>query len=162
MADDAFCRFAPPSLHFNSHHRNLITHHTWEQALHRSSRCPTMVDHTPIVPPDLASVLATLAQFAPNQTQLQHAQSNTTSANWQQSSLSSGKGAAAVLNVPQTRTPQPEKQVIDPATITEWSAGLRCVTKIAAQNRHFAESIRRVRTYCSDYPNFESVAEICR
>ena len=34
--------------------------------------------------------------------------------------------------------------VIDPATITEWTAGLRCVNKIAVQNRDFAAAIKRV------------------
>lgn len=34
--------------------------------------------------------------------------------------------------------------VIDPAAITEWTAGLRCVNKIAAQNRDFAGAIKRV------------------
>lgn len=34
--------------------------------------------------------------------------------------------------------------VIDPAAITEWTAGLRCVNKIAAQNREFIGAIRKV------------------
>lgn len=34
--------------------------------------------------------------------------------------------------------------VIDPATITVWQDGLRCVTKIAAQNKMFEATIRRV------------------
>jgi hypothetical protein len=33
---------------------------------------------------------------------------------------------------------------IDPATITEWKQGLRCVSKIAQQNPEFAASIRKV------------------
>ena len=40
-----------------------------------------------------------------------------------------------------TASPNP---VIDPATITTWQEGLRCVTKIAAQNAQFASSIRKV------------------
>ncbi|SMQ49059.1 unnamed protein product [Zymoseptoria tritici ST99CH_3D7] len=34
--------------------------------------------------------------------------------------------------------------MIDPATITTWQEGLRCVTKIAAQNAQFAASIKRM------------------
>lgn len=44
--------------------------------------------------------------------------------------------------------PLPQAQqglVIDPASITEWTAGLRCVNKIAVQNREFAGAIKRVR-----------------
>ena len=37
------------------------------------------------------------------------------------------------------------KPMIDPATITTWQEGLRCVTKIAAQNSHFAARVRKVR-----------------
>jgi hypothetical protein len=48
-----------------------------------------------------------------------------------------------------TSTPQQQEHtIIDPATITEWSAGLRCVTKIAAQNPLFAEKIRGVSFWC--------------
>lgn len=45
---------------------------------------------------------------------------------------------------PQTRSTASPKPVIDPATITTWQDGLRCVTKIAAQNAQFAASIRKV------------------
>jgi hypothetical protein len=40
----------------------------------------------------------------------------------------------------QTQAPS----VIDPATITVWQDGLRCVTKIASQNKMFEASIRKV------------------
>lgn len=33
--------------------------------------------------------------------------------------------------------------LIDPATITEWKQGLRCVSKIAAQNANFAQIVRK-------------------
>jgi hypothetical protein len=33
--------------------------------------------------------------------------------------------------------------LIDPATITEWSHGLRCVHKIATQNPYFKMAIRK-------------------
>ncbi|KAI5210957.1 hypothetical protein AUEXF2481DRAFT_39059 [Aureobasidium subglaciale EXF-2481] len=141
----------------------------------------------PTVPPDLASILATLAQFAPQQQdqqqppqstatppaitdpRLQRRQQNQiiqssnqtfhsqTSSQLQhndhQSSNSYNPQAAIFQPVkpqgrsapppPRTSTPQQQEQtIIDPATITEWSAGLRCVTKIAAQNPGFAEKIR--------------------
>ena len=40
-----------------------------------------------------------------------------------------------------TASPKP---VIDPATITTWQDGLRCVTKVAAQNAQFPATIRKV------------------
>lgn len=40
---------------------------------------------------------------------------------------------------PQTSTP-----AIDPATITEWKHGLRCVSKIAAQNPSFVPSVQKL------------------
>jgi hypothetical protein len=144
----------------------------------------------PTVPPDLASILATLAQFAPQQQQerqqtpsptaatptitdprLQRRQQNQSNQsttqpfnhipqsllqNNAQSSTSYNPQAAvfqpvvsqqrAVPQPSRTSTPQQQEQtIIDPATITEWTAGLRCVTKIAAQNPLFAEKIRGVR-----------------
>ncbi|KAH7400738.1 hypothetical protein DE146DRAFT_472595 [Phaeosphaeria sp. MPI-PUGE-AT-0046c] len=45
-------------------------------------------------------------------------------------------------------TPKPQDRVstplIDPATITEWKQGLRCVSKIAQHNPEFAASIRKL------------------
>ncbi|KAG9568863.1 hypothetical protein KCU71_g2398, partial [Aureobasidium melanogenum] len=141
----------------------------------------------PTVPPDLASILTTLAQFAPQQQQdqqqtpppsattptitdprLQRRQQSQalqpTPQSWNQiqnqpqqneSQSSSSYNPQAAVFQPvnpqgrapsqQPRTPAPqqlEQTIIDPATITEWSAGLRCVTKIAAQNPMFAEKIR--------------------
>jgi hypothetical protein len=52
---------------------------------------------------------------------------------------------------PQHRQPPPKPQdrvsspLIDPSTITEWKQGLRCVSKIAAQNPDFAPAVRKVR-----------------
>lgn len=148
----------------------------------------------PTVPPDLASILATLAQFAPQQPQdqqqtpppsattstitdprLQRRQQSqnppSTAQPWSQipnqlqqndsQSSSSYNPQAAVFQPvnPQGRaisqqsrtsaTQQQEQTIIDPATITEWSAGLRCVTKIAGQNPMFAEKIRGV-SYVDD------------
>jgi hypothetical protein len=51
---------------------------------------------------------------------------------------------------PQSFPPAPRPQertstsLIDPATITEWKQGLRCVSKIASQNPEFAASVRKV------------------
>lgn len=42
---------------------------------------------------------------------------------------------------PQNRTSTP---VIDPATITEWKHGLRCVNKLAAQNPNFVSSVQKL------------------
>ncbi|THX60400.1 hypothetical protein D6D06_01229 [Aureobasidium pullulans] len=136
----------------------------------------------PTVPPDLASILATLARFAPQQQEqqqapppaattptitdprLQRRQQQNAQSSFQPSyekhpkpvdhSSSSYNPQAAVFQPvkpqgrstpqpPKTSTPQQEQQtIIDPAMITEWSAGLRCVTKIAAQSPMFADKIR--------------------
>ncbi|KAF2191127.1 hypothetical protein K469DRAFT_365141 [Zopfia rhizophila CBS 207.26] len=51
---------------------------------------------------------------------------------------------------PQHREPPPRPQssastpVIDPATITEWKHGIRCVSKLAAQNPNFVSSIQKL------------------
>jgi hypothetical protein len=55
-------------------------------------------------------------------------------------------------------TPRPQEKIstplIDPATITEWKQGLRCVSKIAQQNPEFVASVRKVQmnihVYISD------------
>jgi hypothetical protein len=126
--------------------------------------------------PDLQAILATLAQYSqqnmaeqpPQQTPYQPAESNHVTP-----SIPGNNNLAAVLQNtriaspvsadprlrgrPQSRsiTPaQPPKQdqlpqpsVIDPATITVWQDALRCVTKIAAQNKMFEATIRRVSLF---------------
>lgn len=42
---------------------------------------------------------------------------------------------------PQVRSSTP---LIDPATIIDWKQGLRCVSKIAAQNPQFSASVRKL------------------
>jgi hypothetical protein len=50
---------------------------------------------------------------------------------------------------PQHVQPQ-TSSAIDPATITVWQDGLRCVTKIASHNKMFEASIRKVSRFrCS-------------
>lgn len=127
-----------------------------------------MANNNPVVPPELASILATLAQFAPPPTP----SSNTQDQN--QEPYQSTTPPIPENGIPQTyqhpyvpyhapapsdprirptpqgrSTPTVEKLIIDPATITEWSAGLRCVSKMSAQNRMFGETIRRVSDFSS-------------
>jgi hypothetical protein len=130
--------------------------------------------------PDLQAILATLAQYSqqnateqpPPQTPYQPVESNhATLSVPENNNLSAALHNARVESVsvdprlrgrPQSRsiTPvQPPKQdqpqqpsVIDPATITVWQDALRCVTKIAAQNKMFEATIRRVRTTLIDLP----------
>jgi hypothetical protein len=151
------------------------------------------------VPPDLASILATLAQFAPQQQQQleqtqpppqssvttptitdprrqarqqvqnQHSYHQDQQNDHHPSSTSSSYNPKASvfqpINAPQLQPrsasqsqsipssqQQYEQNIIDPATITEWSAGLRCVTKMAAQNPLFADKIRGVSIYIN-YPH---------
>ena len=145
----------------------------------------------PTVPPELASILATLAQFAPQQqaqqyqnpptappslpttpanadprlqgrkqpqsthpgfpSSLDQNQISTNGDEYDPSSSYNPKAAEFHPVNPHSRatSQQPQQQeqtIIDPATITEWSAGLRCVTKIAAQTPMFADKIRGVRS----------------
>ncbi|KAF1841892.1 uncharacterized protein K460DRAFT_358586 [Cucurbitaria berberidis CBS 394.84] len=45
---------------------------------------------------------------------------------------------------PQDRPLTPSTPLIDPSTITEWRQGLRCVSKIAAQNPEFTPTVRKL------------------
>ena len=121
--------------------------------------------------PDLQALLATLSQYTPpvyqhNGVQLPdlaqlQAHLPTASTPWafdvERSATSTPQPAAAILPAPTPRsqdprlrpqrravTASPKPPQIDPATITSWQEGLRCVTKIAAQNAHFAERIKKV------------------
>ena len=108
--------------------------------------------------PDLQSILATLAQHAPNGTHLapvasQHAvpitapapgceTQDTPSQDQRDASLSSRLKAAAKSQGQSGSAPA--KPMIDPSTITTWQDALRCITKISAQNVQFAASIKKV------------------
>jgi hypothetical protein len=112
---------------------------------------------------DLAAILATLANLqqqanisAP-QTQEQQYGQNYDSQSYPQHAIGqpyqpqapadprllnrSTSQQASALPKPQDRSSTP---LVDPATITEWKKGLRCVSKIATQNPDFAASIRKV------------------
>ncbi|KAM0720460.1 hypothetical protein Q7P37_004596 [Cladosporium fusiforme] len=124
--------------------------------------------------PDLQAILATLAQYSqpatlqpPQLPQSQHTEQheNTAPVSTAQDNASAISHNATIeamptdprlRNRPQSRSttpsqPPPQSQIqpqppsiIDPATITVWQDGLRCVTKIAAQNKMFEASIRRM------------------
>ncbi|EME41761.1 hypothetical protein DOTSEDRAFT_177099 [Dothistroma septosporum NZE10] len=83
--------------------------------------------------PDLQAILATLAQFSQ--------QSNSASP------VSPGSSAEQLSDPRLTPHSQPtpsNKPQIDPATITVWPDALRCVTKIAEQNKYLSVSIKRM------------------
>jgi hypothetical protein len=99
--------------------------------------------------PDLASVLKTLASLAP--------QSQQQDITHYQRSQNLGQAAQ------QWPLPQAERndiraeaaikpRVIDPATIIDWSSGLKCVMKTIASHENVIKEIRRVRLY---YPSSE-------
>jgi hypothetical protein len=124
---------------------------------------------------DLASILATLASLqqpgiATVQTQEQGYDPNQTYQGYQEDAQAyptqhnlpyhqiadprlQNRSTSQHLPTP----PRPQEKVstplIDPATITEWKQGLRCVSKIAQQNPDFAASVRKVHmkslTCCS-------------
>lgn len=109
--------------------------------------------------PDLQSILADLARFAtPAQSTEPAVDINRTSTQGDRvstplqqdeptsTSQSTLDRSDDPLLKPQSRSTASPKP-IDPATITTWQEGLRCVTKIAAQNAQFAATIRRVSRY---------------
>jgi hypothetical protein len=101
--------------------------------------------------PDLASILKTLAGLTP-QTQQQQAQPAPqqhplpapfpAEQVWQQS-------LAQATQPSRTPTPSSTPKVVDPATIIEWSAGLRCVMKQVANHESILQDVRRVRSQIS-------------
>lgn len=101
-------------------------------------------------PPDLASILHTLAGLNSQKAQ-QQAQSQPQAAvqaqlqpsheyqqAWQQQLDIAAQGSK-----PSTPINAPPK-VVDPASILEWSAGLRCVMKTVAKHDNIINEIRRV------------------
>jgi hypothetical protein len=126
--------------------------------------------------PDLQAILATLAQYSQQNTAEQPPQQTPyqpVEPNHPTPSIPENNNLAAILqnarvespvsadprlrNRPQSRSitpaqppkrdPLPQPSVIDPATITVWQDALRCVTKIAAQNKMFEATIRRVSLF---------------
>ncbi|KXT00192.1 hypothetical protein AC578_7022 [Pseudocercospora eumusae] len=108
------------------------------------------------VGPDLAAILATLAKYKgdgsstePNTPESRQTTPATSFTDGNNHRTNLGQKPQDPRLRPQSRASAaaaapPAKPMIDPATITIWSEGLRCVTKLAAQNAQFAESIRRM------------------
>ena len=105
--------------------------------------------------PDLQAILATLAQFSgSNYIAPQDTTQLLPGLGFAHAGIEQQNHAAVFDTDPGLRPldPRPRPQgrsvsspkPIDPATITTWQDGLRCVTKIAAQNAQFAASIRKV------------------
>jgi len=87
--------------------------------------------------PDLASVLKTLASFAPPAPQ-----NHGLSPHPQPRHPSSAQAPASKSSEARPAVPAPK--LIDPATITDWSSGLRCVMKTVAAHESIIKEIRRV------------------
>lgn len=100
------------------------------------------------IPPNLADILATLSRLAPappvpttqgieaGQIPFQHVVDSVTDDTHHPQ-----------LPASQTDHNRPNEQTIDPATITEWASGLRCVSKLSTQNPAFGNAIRNVRSH---------------
>lgn len=101
------------------------------------------MDTSSELPPELASILSTLSRYAPHQATpflpppVQHLPGHASE------SFSNDRLAAGDVLDPLKQNPTPAN-VIDPATITEWSTGLKCVTKVAANDPRFGDAIRRM------------------
>jgi hypothetical protein len=85
--------------------------------------------------PDLASVLKTLASLAPQGQQPNIAPSEA----FPHSSESSRAPPPSLKSAS-----VPGSKLIDPATIVDWSSGLRCVVKTIAAHDNIIKEIRRV------------------
>ena len=106
--------------------------------------------------PDLQTILATLASFAPaaHPTGAAVSPYNVPAAHAPSTQVEQAASTPPLQHKesrvddphlrPQSRSTASPKPMIDPATITTWTEGLRCVTKIAAQNAQFAAKIKRV------------------
>nr|POF04052.1 hypothetical protein CFP56_21808 [Quercus suber] len=112
--------------------------------------------------PDLQSILATLSQFTSQPAAAQFHENDgvkgSRSVLPQSTLLNDVQDSQHVgIETPppeshQSEDPRPRPQAqsvpkpktIDPATITNWQEGIRCVTKIAAQNAHFAVALRKM------------------
>lgn len=110
--------------------------------------------------PDLASILRTLASL---QSQNQQTQVETTTqlpstaqtpveVQPYQPELQNYQIAPQVWPKPEeiipsrsTTPPGLPKNHVDPATIIDWSSGLRCVMKVVGKNENIVEEIKRVR-----------------
>lgn len=99
--------------------------------------------------PELSAILARLAQYSQSAAPQQLADSS-------QERQTPASGLSFEIPEPtfnHNRTAHPliaeessiTRVVIDPATITTWQEGIRCVTKIAAENRQFGAQVRKVR-----------------
>ncbi|KAE9377118.1 hypothetical protein N431DRAFT_436368 [Stipitochalara longipes BDJ] len=96
--------------------------------------------------PDLASILKTLAGLAPQGQQQQHQPPPQqhplptpfpAEQVWQQSLVQATQPS-------RTSTPPNVPKVVDPSTIIEWSAGLRCVMKQVAKHESILQDVRRM------------------
>ncbi|CZT48262.1 uncharacterized protein RSE6_08935 [Rhynchosporium secalis] len=100
-------------------------------------------------PPDLASILATLAGLAPQgqQHQNQPIIYSQQSSHFEQPQQAWTPIIQEAPHIPRSTTPTeppPQKPGVDPSTIIEWSAGLRCVMKSVARNENITNDIRRM------------------
>lgn len=103
---------------------------------------------------DLQAILADLARYTSDPQPSVIAAETDSVPSASPAAATAQTGQTPSLNTPDNRANDPRlkpqgrstasPQPIDPATITTWQDGLRCVTKIAAQNIQFAASIRRV------------------
>ena len=116
-------------------------------------------------PPDLATVLRTLAQFAPPAIDISPIQQPSSTAPFAtelnrkiEEDYEPPEAETSAYNAPipsqkrqnmplQAHVPIKSVPPVDPATITDWPNGLRHVMKAVARNEAIAHRIRKVRGY---------------
>jgi hypothetical protein len=94
--------------------------------------------------PDLASVLKTLASFAAPSPQTQRLSPHPQPQNPSRAPAPASRG-------PEPPAAVPAPKLIDPATIIDWSSGLRCVMKTVAAHENIIKEIRRVSFFLSSF-----------
>jgi L-rhamnose mutarotase len=109
--------------------------------------------------PDLASVLSILAGLAPHnqQNQAQAPPQSHTPPFPPQTVPSNTQQPWEVGNQARaSTTTNAQVNVVDPATIIEWSAGLRCVMRTVAKHDSILEDVRRVSLFAIDLTGVEA------
>jgi len=93
------------------------------------------------IPADLANILSTLSQYGSQVLTSNHVANGIEE---DDEYIPSDNFTPSNYPLSETLPPKVVPTVVDPASITEWPAGLRCINKIASQNPQFQSAMREV------------------